>query len=176
MLTALFDSRSARQIAKFATRVPSFLRRPIRKSTRRAFDFSPLSIRNLRARFAAARTTLLYTAARLYAFFSLFCISPHPSSIFSRARPAFKFCRFARSIRSGYERTCAQTPNFRVFFTRRCARILSKFYVEFQACPHLHSRRRHKRSLLRARTRDLRDTAREMKFRRYKCATKFQKG
>ena len=54
----------------------------------------------------------------------------------------------------------------RALFTRHCARILSKFYVEFQACPHLHSRRRHKRSLLRARTRDLRDTAREMKFNR----------
>ena len=48
---------------------------PIRKFARRAFDFSPLSIRNLRARFAAARTTPLYTAARLYAFFSLFFAS-----------------------------------------------------------------------------------------------------
>ena len=79
----------------------------IRKFARRAFYFNSLSICNLRARFAAARTTLLYTAARLYAFFSLFCMSPYPSSTFSRARPVFKFCRFARSIRSGYERTCA---------------------------------------------------------------------
>lgn len=132
LLTALFNSRSARQIAKFAARVPSFPRRPICKSAHRAFDFSPPSIRNLRARFAAARTTLLYTAVHLCAFFSLFCISPHPSSIFSRARPVFKFCRFARSIRSGYERTCAQTPSLRALFTRRCARILSKFYAEFR--------------------------------------------
>lgn len=104
---------------------------------------------------------------RAFTIFSrFFCMSPHLSSTFSRARPAFKFCRFARSIRSGYEWTCAQTPNFRALFTRRCARILSKFYVEFQACLRLHSRRRHKRSLLRARKRDSRDTAREMKFRR----------
>lgn len=84
---------------------------------------------------------------RAFTLFSrFFCISPHPSSTFSRARPAFKFCRFSRSIRSDYERTCAQTPNFRVFFTHRCARILSKFYAEFQDCLHLHSRRGHKRS------------------------------
>lgn len=113
-----------------------------------------------------SRTTPLYTAERLYAFFSLFFACLRTYLRLFPARPAFKFCRFARSIRSGYERICAQTPNFRVLFTRRCARILSKFYVKFQAYPHLHSRRSHKRSLLRARTRDLRDTAREMKFRR----------
>ena len=112
---------------------------------------------------------------RAFTLFShFFCISPHPSSTFSRARPAFKFCRFARSIRSDYERTCAQTPSLRTLFTRRCARILSKFYAEFQDCLHLNLRRRHKCSLLRARTKYLRDTAQEMKFRRYKCATKFQ--
>ena len=104
---------------------------------------------------------------RAFTLFSrFFCISPHLSSTFSRARPVFKFCRFARSIRTGYERTCAQTPSLRVLFTRRCARILSKFYAEFQDCLHLNLRCRHKRSLLRARKRDLRDTAREMKFRR----------
>ena len=138
----------------------------IRKSTRRTFCFNSLSIRNLRARFAVAHAIALYTAERLYAFFSLFLHVSAPYLRLFPARPAFKFCRFALSIRSGYERTCAQTPNFRVFFTRRCARILSKFYVKFQACPHLHSRRRHKRSLLRARTKYLHDTAREMKFKR----------
>ena len=134
----------------------------IRKFAHRTFCFNSLSICNLRARFAAARTTLLYTAARLYAFFSLFCMSPYPSSTFSHARPAFKFCRFARSIRSGYERLCAQTPNFRALFTRHCARILSKFYAEFQDCLHLNLRRRHKRSLLRARTKYLHGAGNEI--------------
>ena len=109
----------------------------------------------------------LYRRAPLRFFLAFFCISPHPSSTFSRARPAFKFCRFARSIRSGYERTCTQTPSLRALFTRRCARILSKFFVEFQTCLHPHSRRGHKRSLLRTQTKYLRDTAREIKFKRY---------
>lgn len=100
---------------------------------------------------------------RAFTLFSrFFCISPHPSSTFSRARPAFKSCRFARSIRSDYERTCAQTPNFRALFTRRCARILSKFYAESQSLPHLHSRHRHKRSLLRARTKYLHGAGNEI--------------
>ena len=158
------DARSANPRAELFALV-DFL---ICKSARRAFDFSPLSIHNLRQ--PALSHSIPPRAI------TLFCIYPHHLRFFPRARPAFKFYRFARSIRSGYERICAQTPNFRVLFTRRCARILSKFYVEFQACPHLHSRHRHKRSLLRARKRDLRDTAQEMKFRRYKCATKFQKG
>ena len=62
------DARSVNLCAELFALV-DFL---IRKSAHRAFDFSPLSIRNLRARFAAARTIALYTAARLYAFFSLF--------------------------------------------------------------------------------------------------------
>ncbi len=104
---------------------------------------------------------------RAFTLFSRFFLhlSAPIFDFFPRA-PCVKFCCFARSIRSGYERTCTQTPSLRVLFTRRCARILSKFYVEFQDCLHLHSRRGHKRSLLRARKRDLRDTAREMKFRR----------
>ena len=128
-------------------------------------------------------------------FASLICGSPHYPTLYRRAplrfflaffaslrtylrlfpaRPAFKFCSLTRSIRSGYERTCAQTPNFRVLFTRRYARILSKFYAEFQDCLHINLRRGHKRSLLRARTRDLRDTAREMKFRRCSAPQNFK--
>ena len=167
MLTALFNSRSARQIAKFAARVPSFPRRPIRKSTRRTFcsrrlPYPQICEPNLR-QSALSHSIPLCTFALFSRFF---CISPHLSSTFFRARPAFEFCRFARSIRSGYEQTCTQTPNFRALFTRRCARILSKFYAEFQDCLHLNLRRRHKRLFLRARTKYLHDTAQEMKFRR----------
>ena len=152
MLTALFDSRSARQIAKFAVRVPSFPRRPIRKYMRRAFCSRRLPYPQIRApsflfqlafdpQFASPicgspHYPTLYRRAPLRFFLAFFCISPRLSSTFSRARPAFKFCRFARPIRSGYERACVQTPNFRALFTRRCARILSKFFVEFQACLH----------------------------------------
>ena len=144
MLTAPFDSHSARQIAKFAARVPSFPRRPIRKSTRRTFCSRRLPYPQICApsflfqlafdpQFASPicgspHYRTLYRRAPL----RFFCMSPHPSSIFSRARPAFKFCRFARSIRSSYERACAQTPSLRTLFTRRCARILSKFYAEFR--------------------------------------------
>lgn len=82
---ALFNSRSARQIAKFATHVPSFPRRPIRKFTRRAFCSRRLPYPQIRApsflfqlafdpQFASpicgSRTTPLYTAARLYTFFA----------------------------------------------------------------------------------------------------------
>ena len=85
MLTALFNSRSARQIAKFAARVPSFPRRPIRKSTRRTFCsrrlpypqicapsflFQPAFDPQFASLICGSRTTPLYTAARLYAFFA----------------------------------------------------------------------------------------------------------
>ena len=137
------NARSVNLRTKLFALASFLIRKFIQEICAPSFCFNLLSIRNLRARFAAARTTPLYIAARHNAFF---CMSPHSSSTFSRARPAFKFCRFARSIRSGHERICAQTPNFRVLFTRHCAQILSKFYVEFQAYPHLHSRRSHKRS------------------------------
>lgn len=152
MLAALFDLRSARQIDKFTPRVSAsadarsanprvkftnrgFVLAPLypqiyAPNLRAEFYFNSLSICNLRARFAAARATPLYTAARHNAFFA----SLRTHLRLFPARPAFKFCRFAHSIRSGYERLCAQTPNFRALFTRHCARILSKFYVEFQAC------------------------------------------
>ena len=123
LLTAPFDSRSARQIAKFAARVPSFPRRPIRKSTRRTFCSRRLPSSQicapsflLQLAFDPQFTSpicgsphypTLYRRAPLRFFLAFFCISPHPSSTFSRARPAFKFCRFALSIRSDYERTCA---------------------------------------------------------------------
>ncbi len=84
-----------------------------KKFARRAFCFNSPSIRNLRARFTAVRATRLYTAARLYAFFSLFLHLSAPIFDFFPCAPCVKFCRFARSIRSRYERTCAQTPNFR---------------------------------------------------------------
>lgn len=90
MLTAPFDSRSTRQIAKFAARVPSFPKRPIRKSMRRTFcsrrlPYPQICAPNLLFQLAfdpqftspicGSRTTPLYTAARLYAFFSLFFAS-----------------------------------------------------------------------------------------------------
>jgi len=146
LLTALFDSRSARQIAKFAAHVLSFPRRPIRKSTRRTFCSRRLPYSQICA------PSFLFQLAFDPQFASPICGSPHYPTLYRRAplrffhffaslcthlrlfpaRPAFKFCRFALSIRSGYERTCARTPNFRTLFTRRCARILSKFYAEFR--------------------------------------------
>jgi len=100
LLTALFDSRSARQIAKFAVRVPSFPRRPIRKYMRRAFCSRRLPYPQIRApsflfqlafdpQFASPicgspHYPTLYRRAPL----RFFCISPHLSSTFPRARPA----------------------------------------------------------------------------------------
>ena len=104
MLTAPFDSRSARQIAKFAARVPSFPRRPIRKSTRRTFcsrrlPYSQICAPSFLLQLAfdpqftspicgCPHYPTLYRRAPLRFFLAFFCISPHPSSTFSRARPA----------------------------------------------------------------------------------------
>lgn len=113
-----------------------------KKFARRAFDFSPLSIRNLRARFVAAHAIALYTAERLYTFLH---VSASIFDFFPRALRLNSVASLAQSVAA--MSVHAPRRRIRALFTRRCARILSKFYVKFQAYPHLHSCRSHKRSL-----------------------------
>ena len=93
MLTAPFDSRSASQIAKFAARVPSFPRRPIRKSIRPTFCSRRLSYPQICA------PSFWFQPAFDPQFASLICGSPHYPTLY-RCAPLRFFSLFFASLRT----------------------------------------------------------------------------